>query len=141
MCFSEESEVVLHSEDTIAQVGFLKLNRLRLETKLPPLDLNQRLAALPLKDSDGYVTDIGEEATEFTDDGVQIDTPEEAGDFDCVTATYTGYVFPHFSAKSGDGWLWIGGLSSQSENPLDAMREVMDKLQCRYAHIRSPFRK
>lgn len=60
----------MHSEDSIAQVGFLKLNRLRLETKLPSLDLKQRLAALPLKDSDGYVTDIGEEASEFEDEGI-----------------------------------------------------------------------
>lgn len=62
----------MHSEDSIAQVGFLKLNKLRLEIKLPPLDLNQRLAALPLKDSDGYVTDIGEEASEFEDEGKQL---------------------------------------------------------------------
>lgn len=61
--------MILHSVDTIAQVGFLKLIRLHLEVKLPPLDLNQRLAALPLKDSDGYVTDIGEEASEFEDEG------------------------------------------------------------------------
>lgn len=59
----------MHSEDSIAQVGFLKLNQLHLETKLPPLDLNQRLAALPLKDSDGYVTDLGEEANEFEAEG------------------------------------------------------------------------
>lgn len=64
-----------------------------------------------------------------------IDTPEEAGDLDCVTASYTGYVFPHLAAKSGDGWLWIGGLSSQFEDPLDAMKEIMDKLKCRYAYI------
>lgn len=64
-----------------------------------------------------------------------VDTPEEAGDFDCITTSYTGYVFPHFSANSGDGWLWIGGISSGTEDPLEAMKEVMDKLKCRYAYI------
>lgn len=64
-----------------------------------------------------------------------IDTPEDAGDLDCVTNSYRGYVFPNSSAKSGDGWLRIGGLCSQTEDPLEAMKETMDKLQCRYAHL------
>lgn len=57
----EESEVVLHSEDQIAQVGFLKLNKLRLELKLPDLDLSGRLSGLPLKDSDFYVSDVSDD--------------------------------------------------------------------------------
>lgn len=59
--FREESEVILHSEDQIAQVGFLKLKKLRLELKLPALDLSGRLSGLPLKDSDFYVSDVSDE--------------------------------------------------------------------------------
>lgn len=63
----EESELVLHSDDSIAPVGYLKLNKLKLERKLPQLNLYDRLLNIPLKDSDGYITDPGEEAEEFVD--------------------------------------------------------------------------
>nr|CAI5867517.1 unnamed protein product [Callosobruchus analis] len=62
----KDSEVVIHSDDPIAPVGYLIFKKLELETKLPPLDLLDRLAGLPLKDSDGYVTDEGEEAYKCT---------------------------------------------------------------------------
>lgn len=66
----EESEVILHSNDPMTPVGYLKLNKLRLETKLPQLDLYQRLGSVPLKDSNGYVTDEGEEVTEVFTNGM-----------------------------------------------------------------------
>ena len=51
-------------------MGYLKFNKLRLELKLPILDLSGRLLGLPLKDSEGYVTDHGEEALdELTEKG------------------------------------------------------------------------
>lgn len=56
--------MVIHSDDAIAPVGYLKLKKLKLELKLPSLDLQSRLVGLPLKDSDGYITDYGEEALE-----------------------------------------------------------------------------
>lgn len=54
--------MILHSNDPVAPVGYLRFNKLVLEVKLPALDLHSRLQGLPLKDSDGYVTDQGEEA-------------------------------------------------------------------------------
>lgn len=69
MWLSEESETIIHSDDPIAAVGYLKFNKLKLELKLPSLDLQSRLAGLPLKDNDGYVTDYGEEAVEFEESG------------------------------------------------------------------------
>lgn len=61
--------MILHSDDPIAPVGYLKLNKLKLETKLPQVDLYSRLVDVPLKDSDGYITDQGEEASEFIVEG------------------------------------------------------------------------
>lgn len=37
------------------------------------------------------------------------------------------------SAKSGNGWMWIGGIHGTSENPSEAIKEAMDNLKCRYA--------
>lgn len=42
-------------------MGFLKLNKLRLELKLPALDLSGRLSGLPLKDSDFYISDVSDD--------------------------------------------------------------------------------
>lgn len=69
---SEESEIVFHSEDTIAQVGYLKLGKLRLGTKLPTLDLQNRLAGLPLKDSESYVADLLKETDKENVEGIYI---------------------------------------------------------------------
>lgn len=62
--FSEDSEVVIHSNDPIAPVGYLIFKKLSLEVKLPVLDLNSRLEGLPLKDSNGYITDQNDEEFE-----------------------------------------------------------------------------
>ncbi|KAJ8970366.1 hypothetical protein NQ314_001277 [Rhamnusium bicolor] len=66
----EDSDVILHSNDPIAPVGYLKFKKLALEVKLPTLDLYSRLEGLPLKDSDGYVTDHGEEAFDLTESAI-----------------------------------------------------------------------
>lgn len=65
--YSEDSEVVIHSNDPVAPVGYLIFKNLSLELKLPPLDLPSRLKGLPLKDSNGYITDEGEEAFQITE--------------------------------------------------------------------------
>lgn len=65
--FSDDSEVVIHSNDPVAPVGYLIFKKLSLELKLPALDLNSRLDGLPLKDSNGYITDQGEEAFPITE--------------------------------------------------------------------------
>lgn len=36
-------------------------------------------------------------------------------------------------AKSGDGWLWISGITGSSPNPAEAITEALEKLKCRYA--------
>mgnify|MGYP000491691929 CR=1 FL=1 len=55
----------MHQQNPVAPVGFLKLNKLRLEFKLPALDLQDRLKGLPLKDSFEYVMDDNEDGFEF----------------------------------------------------------------------------
>lgn len=35
--------------------------------------------------------------------------------------------------KSGDGWLWISGITGSSLNPTEAITEALEKLKCRYA--------
>ncbi|KRT83502.1 hypothetical protein AMK59_3151, partial [Oryctes borbonicus] len=127
----EESETVIHSDDPIAPVGYLKFNKLKLELKLPPLDLQNRLSALPLKDSDGYVTDYGEEATEMVDNE---EINEEVSNSANVNIEDTTLEIKDIcqninSAKSGNGWLWIGGIHGTSENPYEAMKEAMEKLK------------
>lgn len=52
---------MIHSNDPVAPVGYLIFKKLSLQLKLPALDLAGRLAGLPLKDSNGYITDEGEE--------------------------------------------------------------------------------
>ncbi|XP_056636128.1 uncharacterized protein LOC130444855 isoform X2 [Diorhabda sublineata] len=61
----ENSEIVMHSDNPIAPVGYLIFKKLSLEIKLPALDLQSRLEGLPLKDSNGYVTDHEEEAFQY----------------------------------------------------------------------------
>ncbi|KAK5643599.1 hypothetical protein RI129_007444 [Pyrocoelia pectoralis] len=129
----EESEVILHSTNPIAPVGFLKLNKLKLEPKLPQLNLYSRLKNVPLTDSDGYITDHGEEAIEFlNDDGES--SEENASHFD---ASNRSSYFPDLSAESNDGWLWISGLGGNSENCEEALTMALEKLKStllKYGH-------
>lgn len=139
--FRDESEVVMHSNDPIAPVGYLKLNKLHLETKLPPLDLISRMANLPLKDSDGYITDEGEEAMEKNNDENVHD--EESNDINNVsnnkeieysTSNENAYIKTAVNfGKSGFGWLWIGSIQGNAEDPIEAIKQAMENLKCRYA--------
>lgn len=54
----------MHSDDPIAPVGYLKLNKLRLDTKLPIVDLKTRMSTINMKDSEAYVS-CGEEEDEL----------------------------------------------------------------------------
>lgn len=147
----EESEVVLHSDDPIAPVGFLKLNKLRLDTKLPILDLKARMNGLPIKDSEGYITNDEEETVNIADESKVDDKAaedaltgatksEEEIKTDITTdslliAANSVSKQPCISGKSGDGWLWIGGVVGESDDNEDAsnletpVKKAVDKLQ------------
>lgn len=133
----DESEVVVHSNDAIAPVGYLKLNKLHLETKLPQLDLSSRMANLPLKDSDGYITDEGEEAVEKSNDEIIDDESNNISDNEKIEynssneEAYTKTAVNY--GKSGYGWLWIGSIQGNAEDPIEAIKQAMENLKCRYA--------
>ncbi|KAJ8986079.1 hypothetical protein NQ317_003373 [Molorchus minor] len=127
----EDSEVVYHSKDPIAPVGYLKFNKLALEVKLPPLDLFSRLEGLPLKDSDGYVTDQEEEAFDVIEKLEDIPSGEDVTMNFNDNVTYTSPTVNQkpVHAKSKDGWLWMGGIQGNSPDPLEAMTEAMSTLK------------
>lgn len=62
--------MIIHSNDLVAPVGYLVFKKLTLELKLPALDLNSRLEGLPLKDSNGYITDQGDEEFEVIENEI-----------------------------------------------------------------------
>ncbi|KAK4886058.1 hypothetical protein RN001_002329 [Aquatica leii] len=122
----EESEVILHSNDLIAPVGFLKLNNLKLETKLPQISLSDRLSSITIKDSDRYITDCGEDSIEINCE----DTPDTSYNIQDIREfrhEYFGYEFT--CSKSKDGWLWIGGLCGNSSDCEHALKEALEKLK------------
>lgn len=131
---------MLHSDDPIAAVGYLKFNEIYLEVKLPPLDLDDRLKGLPLKDSDGYITDQGEEALnlneEQDDEDVEVEIIENDTESSVKPSTIEKSCINQSatSVKSVDGWLWIGGVHVTARaDPYTSMIEAMCILQCRYA--------
>ncbi|XP_045479271.1 diphthine--ammonia ligase [Harmonia axyridis] len=114
----EHSEIILHSNDPFAPVGFLKLNKLRLEQKLPVLDLHERLQNLPLKDCDGYVTDQGEDVKELNEDDLDSDS-EPTMTLDRVVLNSSG-IQNSSVHQACSGWLWIGGIRGEFEgNPME----------------------
>ncbi|EFA02050.1 uncharacterized protein LOC663632 [Tribolium castaneum] len=118
----DESDVVLHSSDPIAPVGYLQLKKISLETKLPLLDLQDRLSGLPLKNSDGYVTDYGVEASDFSDD-------ESVNSLENATVTLETIEQEPMGVKSRDGWLCIAGIQGRSSDFRQAMEEAAAKLK------------
>ncbi|KAI4462634.1 hypothetical protein MML48_4g00017527 [Holotrichia oblita] len=126
----EESETIIHSDDSIAPVGYLKLNKMKLELKLPSLDLQNRLNGLPLKDSDGYVTDYGEEAIDLVENELheEVPTDDDAQVENVILENKEVYQDIN-SVKSANGWLLVGGIHGTSENPSEAIKEAMDKLK------------
>ncbi|CAH1124619.1 unnamed protein product [Ceutorhynchus assimilis] len=124
----EEHELVMHQNDPIAPVGFLKFNSLKLEFKLPPLDLQSRLEGLPLKDSLGYISDDDE-------NDFEINNIDEAGDCDNIETLDNEEVDvkAHIQQKpssyaSKEGWLWVGGIQGHSSDPAGALEEAISKL-------------
>ncbi|KAI4462631.1 hypothetical protein MML48_4g00020204 [Holotrichia oblita] len=139
----EESETIIHSDDSIAPVGYLKLNKMKLELKLPSLDLQNRLNGLPLKDSDGYVTDYGEEAIDLVENELheEVPTDDDAQVENVILENKEVYQDIN-SVKSANGWLLVGGIHGTSENPSEAIKEAMDKLKCSEVlnHVNPPTR-
>lgn len=56
--------MVIHSDNAIAPVGYLRLNKLHLLPKSIPAILKDRLNDISVRDADGYITDSAEEAGE-----------------------------------------------------------------------------
>ncbi|XP_018322343.1 diphthine--ammonia ligase [Agrilus planipennis] len=126
----DESEIVMHSNDPVAPVGYLRLKKLRLETKLPVLDLKERLKGIPVKDSDGYITDYGEEAVELViNDSQQNEIAvKEQDNVDC-NERYYAPISNYSSVKSVDGFIWINNLTGNSNEPAEALSEALEKLK------------
>lgn len=131
----EESETVLHSDDPIAPVGYLKLNSIKLEIKLPQLDLSGRFANLPIKDSDGYITDQAEEATETdetdtvkSDEAIVNSSPNTEST--PIISNCNIHSLDKHAAKSNDGWLYMTNLTGNigTTDQRTALTEALDKL-------------
>ncbi|KAF5289904.1 hypothetical protein FQR65_LT11715 [Abscondita terminalis] len=122
----EESEVILHSNNSIAPVAFLKLNKLKLETKLPQINLNDRLSNVYLKDSNKYITECGEDAIVIIED----DIPDSSyGRYDVNEFKHLNFEHELTYCKSKNGWLWIGGLRGNSDDGEEALQEALEKLK------------
>jgi hypothetical protein len=107
----------------------LRLKKLSLENKLPALDLQGRLSGLPLKDSDGYVTDYGVEACDFSDDDDDYDD-DSIKSVDNASVGFETVEQDAVAVKSSDGWLCIGGVQGRSTDFREAMEEAARKLKC-----------
>ncbi|KAF5286755.1 hypothetical protein FQA39_LY04178 [Lamprigera yunnana] len=120
----EESEVVIHSNDAIAPVGYLKLNKLKLETKLPHLNLDDRLSNVPLRNSNEFITDQSEENILIPPDDIQ------SQDEKIFTYNIEDLPFDKLTCQpSNDGWLCIGVLCGNTENCEECLKEALEKLK------------
>ncbi|CAG9835836.1 unnamed protein product [Diabrotica balteata] len=125
----EESELVIHSNDPIAPVGYLVFKKMSLELKLPALDLQSRLEGLPLKDSDGYVTDQEEEEFKPIDNDADDETVLNSGSTECSSYSSEEFLQEVSSVYNREGWLLIGGVQGTSSNAFEAMAEAMSILK------------
>ncbi|XP_030768163.1 diphthine--ammonia ligase [Sitophilus oryzae] len=126
----EDSEIVMHQDDPIAPVGYLKFNKISLEFKLPALDLQSRLQGLPLKDSYGYILEDGEEILELSNEEDETENSFLlASEIPQINIKPCLIQQPHYG-KSKDGWLWIGGIQGLASNPEEALEEAIDKIKC-----------
>lgn len=131
---SDKSETVLHSDVPIAPVGYLKLNKVSLENKLPVLDLSARLNGLPLKDSDGYITDYGIDACDSSESEDDADG-DDRNVLELNNACHSEAIEQKpLAVKSLNGWVWIGGIQGHGNDIREAMRDANIKLTCRYAN-------
>ncbi|XP_066245228.1 uncharacterized protein [Euwallacea similis] len=127
-----DSEVVMHQNDPVAPVGFLKFNSLVLEFKLPPLDLHARLEGLPLKDSYGYVNQSDSEDENLTHhhnlDEVDSDASGDCS-LDIDFKLKSRLIQQENYGFSKEGWLWIGALQGNSTSSRVALEEAISKLK------------
>lgn len=125
--------MILHSDDPIAPVGYLKLIKIILENKLPALDLSGRLSGLPLKDNDGYITDYGVDACDSSEDE---DDNNGCRSAQLNTLTYDSRTIEQnpMVIQSLDGWVWLGGIQGHGSDIQEAMKDASTKLTCRYAN-------
>ncbi|CAH1106414.1 unnamed protein product [Psylliodes chrysocephalus] len=127
----EDSDIVIHSSDPIVAVGYLTFKKLSLELKLPPLDLQDRLEGLPLKNCDGYLTDHEEAVFKSDED---IDDPQNGitptSNIDKCSYFCENVVQEVSSVHSNkEGWLFIGGIQGTSINAKEAMEQAMSILK------------
>lgn len=133
--FSDDSELIIHSDNAIAPVGYLRLNKLHLVPKNCPESLMERLSIVAMKDADGYITDPGEEATENQECENDIDEDEN----DCCPvktvceSEVASVEHPAVSAITNTGWMWCGGLAGYGESVEECMESALNKLESRYA--------
>ncbi|KAL1505808.1 hypothetical protein ABEB36_005285 [Hypothenemus hampei] len=126
----ENSVFIMHQNDPIAPVGYLKFDKLALEVKLPVLDLESRLDGLPLKDSYGYVTESSDEETPFElsnedQDGEVNNTVTSEAPLDLKLEIFQRENY----GLSKEGWLWIGGIQSDIDDPGGALEDAITKLK------------
>lgn len=129
--------MIIHSDNAIAPVGYLRLNKLHLIPKEIPSIMRDRLSSISLKDSDGYITDPGEEATEIIEEEIVVNEIEEETD-NTTDLTYlngeqTIVEHPVMHAVTSTGWMWCGGVAGYGDTMEEGMENALEKLQSRYA--------
>lgn len=130
--YSDDSEMVIHSDNAIAPVGYLRLNKMHLVPKEIPSIMRERLNSISLKDADGYITDPGEEATEQTES----EDSDEDEETTPTVNTINGCIpieHPVMKAITNNGWMWCAGIAGYADTVEEAMESAMDKLESRYA--------
>ncbi|ERL94936.1 hypothetical protein D910_12208 [Dendroctonus ponderosae] len=127
----EDSEIIMHQNDPIAPVGFLRFNSLNLEFKLPVLSLESRLDGLPLKDSYGYVTEYSDDSTfELTHDDADGDNNDLLIEQEITDNLKSDVLQKSSCGVSKEGWFWVAGIQGYSNDPGGALEDAICKLKC-----------
>lgn len=125
----EDSIIVMHQTDPIAPVGYLKFNSLKLEFKLPALDLQSRLEGLPLKDSYGYVLENNDDFFEINNDEQESENGEILVENEVPDNLKSILSQNPNSSLSKEGWLWMSGIQGESNDPGGALEDAICKLK------------
>lgn len=126
----EDSYVVMHQDDPIAPVGYLKFNSLKLEFKLPALDLQSRLEGLPLKDSYGYVLENNDDFFEIDNDEQDSGNTTDTIIENEVPDNFKSMLYQKPNCRSSkEGWLWMSGIQGESDDPGVALEQAISKLK------------
>ncbi|GLV35478.1 uncharacterized protein CBL_01373 [Carabus blaptoides fortunei] len=126
----DDSELIIHSDNAIAPVGYLRLNKLHLVQKTCPELLMERLSNVCMKDADGYITDPGEEATENQDCENDIEDENDCCTIKTECDSEVALVeHPAVSAITNTGWMWCGGLAGYGESVEECMESALNKLE------------